>query len=265
MRWVMALIRSVVYCADLRPLGMRPRPYGRLTRWRQRFATVGSRSIYCASAAPKRRQPLISTRVGAFSVTKDRNYADWWTKSKANWEPIFGLEHRPRPTAAAPVSKPVLGRSTASCTGNVTKVKVTLGRIGSCALSLRRKPCGPHQQQGEVSWLLLCCAGLVIGMGVLTTLGWICTSTQRHLSLFDDEPYSPLYCGGNLSDALRTPMLPGQSVRAFGTDLPCLLRRSDYAAPGSDPSFAPEVLCLLARRLGLAKADLLGMGVQPCG
>jgi len=265
MRWAMTLVRSAFYCADLLRLGMRPRPYGPLTRLRQRFATVGSRSIYCASVAPKRRRPLISMRVDAFSATKGRSYADWWTKSKVNWEPLFGQEHRARPTAAASVSKLVLGHYTASYTGNVTKGKVTLGRIGSCTLSLRRKPCGPHKQRGEISWLLLCCTGLVIGVGVLTMWAWICTSTQRHLSLFDDEPYSPLYCGGALSDALRIAKPPGQSVRAFATDLPCLIRRSDYAAPGSDLSLAPEVLCLLARRLGLTKTDLLGMGVQPCG
>ena len=265
MRWAMDLVHSVIYCAGLRRSDMRPRPYGHLTRLRQRFATVGSRSIYCASAAPKLQRPPTSLRVDASSATKSRSYVDWWTKSRASWQPLFGREHRARPTGAASVNKQVLGLCTASYTGNITKDKVTLGRIGSCALSLRRKPYGPNSQHGEVSWLLLCCASLVMGVGVLTTLGWICRSTQGHLSLFDDEPYSPLYCGGSLSDALRAAKPPGQSVRAFATDLPCLLRRSDYAAPGSDLNLAPEILCLLARRLGLAKADLLGMGVQPCG
>jgi hypothetical protein len=265
MRWAMALVRSVFYCADLLRLDMRPRPYGPLTRLRQRFATVGSRSIYCVSAAPKRRRPPTSMRVDAFLAIKGRNYVDWWTRSKANWEPFFGPAHRARSTAAASVGKQVLGRCTASYTDNITEDKATLGRTGSCTSSLRRKPYEPDRQLGEVSWLLLCFASLVIGVGVLTMWGWICKSTQRHLSLFDDEPYSPLYCGGTLSEALRTAKPPGQSVRAFATDRPCVMRRSDYAATGSDLSLAPEVLCLLAKRLGLTKTDLLGMGVQPCG
>jgi hypothetical protein len=98
----------------------------------------------------------------------------------------------------------------------------------------------------------------------ITMWAWIIKATQHHLALFDDERSSPLYCRGSLAHSFDKYAPGNKSINAFALQVPCVLGRTDYAAPGASLERAPEILCWLLKRMELSTADLSDAGVGPC-
>ena len=235
---------------------------------RQRCCTpVGSRSTYCGNVVAMLLPRLISPPPAELSGKDYRTSWNWWRELRPSLWLNFGRAHQIRQMPKVAAIKQALGPHKRSFINKGTKDKEKLGPTG-CYASLRQEQTrrfgtSPNEG-GEVSLLLLSCACIMVCICAITMWAWITKAAQYHLALFDDERHSPLYCSGPLTYSFDGLAPVNKSISAFADKVPCVLRRTDYAAPGTSLEQAPEILCLLLKRMNLSTVDSLDAGVGPC-
>ena len=267
MRWAKDSARFFAFCLASPRWHTQRVPWFILMQPQQWCAPVGSRSTCCDNVVPMLLQRLTSPPLASLSAKGSRTSGNWWRDLRPRLWPNFGRARQIKRMPAAFAIKQGLGPHRLSSISSSTSGKRNPGRTG-CYASLQPRQTGPFgiasKQRGAVSLLLLSCGCLMVCICAITMWAWIIKAAQHHLALFDDERSSPLYCRGSLAHSFDKYAPGNKSINAFALQVPCVLGRTDYAAPGASLERAPEILCWLLKRMELSTADLSDAGVGPC-